>query len=138
MEPLERGEFQKSGIGANGRALMTIVGPGIKPGTVSDALVQHTDVFSSLKLMYATGSVVVNGRFNDILSKYTGRKQAIRYCQYVERQYIATDKDNDSWTINASTDKQNLSYINSFKIFQNYTGSLTSDMQEITQLKRDK
>ncbi len=31
MEPLEREEFKKSGIGAAGKALLTIVGPGIKP-----------------------------------------------------------------------------------------------------------
>ena len=105
---------------------------------MNDDVVQHVDIFSSLKYLYASGQVELNGRFNDILGKYQGRKQAIRYCQYVERQYIATDKNNDSWTINAQTDKPNLSYINAFKVFQNYTGSLTSDMREITALKEEK
>lgn len=117
---------------------MTIVGKGIKPGEVDDDVIQHVDVFSSLKYLYASGQVELNGRFNDILGKYEGRKQAIRYCQYVERQYIATDKDNDSRTINATTDKQNLAYINAFKSFQNYTGTLSSDMREIDSLKKEK
>lgn len=117
---------------------MTIVGPGIKPDTYSDDLIQHLDVFSSLKYLYGSGQLQLNSRFNDMLGQYEGRKQAIRYCQYVERQYVATDKDNDSWTITASTDKQNLSYINAYKRFQQYTGSLRKDMQEIEVLKQQK
>ena len=31
MEPLDRKEFEKYGASANGRAVMTIFGPGIKP-----------------------------------------------------------------------------------------------------------
>lgn len=137
MEPLEREEFQKFGIAAEGKALMTVIGPGVKPGSFEDAIVQHTDIFSSLKHWYSSGDVILNSRFNDILDKYTGRKQAIRYCQYVERQYIATDKNNSSRVINAISDKQNLAYINAFKIFQNYTGATADDLKEINQLKRD-
>lgn len=135
MEPLEHEEFQKFGISANGRAVMTIVGPGIPAGSYSDALVQHTDIFSSLKYLYATGQVTLNSRFNDMLEKYTGRNQAVRYCQYVERQYIATDKVNRSWTISSSNDTQNFSYISSYKAFQKFTGSIEDESREIAALK---
>ena len=135
MEPLEHEEFQKFGISANGRAVMTIVGPGIEPGSMSDALVQHSDIFSSLKYLYASGQVTLNSRFNDMLGKYAGRNQAIRYCQYVERQYIATDKANRSRTISAANDKQSASYIAAYKLFQNFTGSLDDESAELAQLK---
>lgn len=137
MEPLDHEEFQKFGISANGRAVMAVVGPGIEPGTVSDALVQHTDIFSSLKYLYASGQVTLNSRFNDILSKYAGRNQAIRYCQYVERQYIATDKANRSRTISSASDKQSASYIASYKRFQNFTGGIADESAELAALKEE-
>lgn len=70
MEPLEREEFQKFGQSANGRAVMTVIGPGIEPDTFSDDVIQHIDVFSSLKYRYGTGQVQLNSRFNDMLGKY--------------------------------------------------------------------
>lgn len=138
MEPLEHKEFKKFGTSANGRAVLAVVGPDIAPNSYSTDIIQHIDLFSSLKYLYGTGTVTLNSRFNELLGNYEGRKQAIRYCQYVEKQYIATNEDNDSWTIGATTDKQNLAYINSYKKFQQYTGSLTKDMAELEQLKSAK
>lgn len=80
--------------------------------------------------------MVINSRFNDLLEKYVGRNQAIRYCQYVERQYIATDKDNRTWTITPATDKQNLAYINSYKAFQDFTGTQQEESKELQDLKK--
>ena len=68
MEPLE--SWEKAALGPlwYGRAVATVIGTGIQPGTVNDKIIQHTDFFYSLKKLIGDKTVTVSKFFNDVFS----------------------------------------------------------------------
>ena len=53
MEPLEKNEKEALGDFWYTRAVATIIGTGITPGTINTNIIQHTDIFYSLKQLVA-------------------------------------------------------------------------------------
>jgi len=54
MEAIPTDEFKKYGMTSHSRALATIVGSGIKADQRDDAIIQHTDIFYSLKYLFGS------------------------------------------------------------------------------------
>lgn len=73
MDPLVDKEKKSLGPLRYGRAVATVIGAGIVPGTINDKIIQHTDFFYSLKKLIGDKTVTVSKFFNDVFSPRKGR-----------------------------------------------------------------
>jgi len=91
MESLASGEKEDFGNLRYARAVATIVGTGIKPGTINTNVIQHTDFFYSLKQLVGWAGTTVSKLFNDVFSSTKRRNRWVVFCRYYTYKYgIAT------------------------------------------------
>lgn len=84
MEPLQDKEKEELGSYRYTRGLATVVGTGIKPGTVNENIIQHTDFFYSIKQLAGRGILSLSKIFNDTFSPSKKRNRWIVYCRYFQ------------------------------------------------------
>ncbi len=120
MQAMWYNEIARRWKAAYGKAVFAVVWKWIQPWKIVKTPVQHRDVFSSLKRMTASWEVTLNTYYNDIFGWYQGRDAAIRYCQFVDRQYVATREDGTSWVISPTQKNKYASYIRSYYEFQQW------------------
>lgn len=84
MEPLEDKEKDALWNIWYARGLATIVGTGIKPWTINDNIIQHTDISYGLKQLIGKWTVTISKLVNDIFSSNKKRKRGITYCRYFQ------------------------------------------------------
>ncbi len=118
MQSMSYEEIQKRWNGAYGKSVFAVVGKNIPKGEINTAPIQHLDVFYSLKRLVSPTNVILHQNYNDAFNDYRGRENAIRYCQYVDRQYIGTRADNSTRVILPSQDNKESSYVRSYYAFQ--------------------
>lgn len=103
---------------------MAVVGKGIPANTTVEKPIQHWDMHYSIKRLVGGDSVMVNTTYNDMFMPYAGREAAIRYCQYVDRQYVATAKDGKTWIISPTQQDALSEYVYAERAFQ-FGGEVT-------------
>lgn len=118
MQSMSYEEIQKRWSAAYGKTVFLAVGKNIPKGKTNTVPIQHLDIFYSLKRLISSSNVTLHEYYNDAFDTYTGRKNAIRFCQYVDRQYIGTRWDNSTWIILPSQKDKEASYVRSYYAFQ--------------------
>lgn len=126
MQSMSYEEIQKRWNAAYGKTVLAVVWKDIPAGGVYTNTLQHLDIFYSLKNLVASGSVSLHEYYNDMFGDYVGRDNAIRYCQYVDRQYIGTRADNSTWVILPSEKSKEASYVRSYYAFEGNRASWVS------------
>lgn len=120
MQMMTYDEIEKWGNAAYGKAVMAIVGKDIPAWEIVTTPVQHWDLFSSLKRLTASWSVSLNVNYNDVFGGYEWRSAAIRYCQFVDKQYVASREDGTTWTITPQQRNDLAEYIRAYYTFQQW------------------
>lgn len=119
MEAINTIEFKKYGMSSHSRVLATIIWKGIKEDQIDKNIIQHVDIFHSLKYLMGSGDVLVWKDFNNIFkSKEEERDRGVRYCRFSERNYAIIKKDGEAYTLRAADDPYIQHYIQAYKTFQ--------------------
>jgi len=94
MEAIPTDEFKKYGMTSHSRALATIIGSGIKANQRDENIIQHTDIFYSLKYLFGSGKVLVWKDFNNIFKpSQEDRNRGVHYCRFSEKNYAVIKDD---------------------------------------------
>jgi glycerophosphoryl diester phosphodiesterase len=119
MEPITKEEFETFWLSAKSRVVATAVWAWITSWVINNTILQHTDLYHSLKYLVASGGVELSLLFNDVFSSLANRDWGIRYCRYADKVYFRINQNGSSWMI---TDKQEdtplKQYIQAYKWFQ--------------------
>lgn len=118
MQSMSYEEVQKRWNAAYGKTVFTVVGKNIPKGTIKTTPLQHLDIFYSLKRLISSWDVLLHQFYNDAFDEYKGRDNAIRYCQYVDKQYVGTHPDNSTRILLPSQNSKESSYVRSYYAFQ--------------------
>lgn len=118
MQSMSYEEIQKRWSAAYGKSVFAAVGKNIPKGKINTIPIQHLDIFYSIKRLISHWNVTLHEYYNDAFGNYRGRENAIRYCQYVDRQYIGTRADNSTRMILPSQNTKEASYVRSYYAFQ--------------------
>lgn len=119
MEAINREEFDKFGMSSKSRAVATIIGKWIQPNTYNNNIIQHTDIYNSIKYLVGKGNVEVSKLFNNAFSLQANRDRWIRYCRFAEKTYIKINKDGTSERITDKPEDQFFkTYLQAYKAFQ--------------------
>ncbi|HCB51997.1 TPA: hypothetical protein DEP21_05565 [Patescibacteria group bacterium] len=73
MEAISKVEFDKFGMSTHSRAVATIIGTGIKANTFNSNIIQHTDIFNSLKYLVGNKNTTVSKLFNNAFTNESQR-----------------------------------------------------------------
>jgi glycerophosphoryl diester phosphodiesterase len=131
MEPLE--SWEKAALGPlwYGRAIATVIGTGITPGTMNDKIIQHTDFFYSLKKLVGDKTVTVSKFFNDVFSPRKGRDWWVIFCRYFTNRYGVLTT-NTSWVgLEYISDVKSIypniySYVQAYSSYQTFSSPSTT------------
>ncbi len=118
MEAISKVEFDKFGMSTHSRAVATIIGTGIKANTFNSNIIQHTDIFNSLKYLVGNKNTTVSKLFNNAFTNESQRDRWVRYCRFAEKTYAVIKKNWTAYRLTPSRDFPIISYINSYKYFQ--------------------
>lgn len=118
MQSMSYEEISKWGDAAYWKSVFAVVGKDVPKNKVITTPVQHLDIYYSLKRLVASESLSLHEYYNDIFGWYQGRWAWIRYCEFVDRQYIGTNEDNSTWTILPWQENMYASYVHSYYWFQ--------------------
>lgn len=118
MESVGTDEFNKRGASSHSRALATVIGPWIKENTYNNNIIQHIDIFNSIKYLIGSGEVKTFSLYNNIFNWEKNRDRWVRYCQFAENTYTVIKQNWTSYRLTATKDKPITNYINAFKMFQ--------------------
>ncbi len=118
MESVGKDEYQKRWASSQSRALATIIWPGIKAETYNNNIIQHTDIFNSIKYLIGSGQVSISALYNNIFNGQKNREWWVRYCQFAGNAYAVIKQNGESYKLDVNKDKPINNYINAFKIFQ--------------------
>lgn len=139
MEELKEGEKTALWDYRYARGLATIVGTWIAPGTINNNIIQHTDIFYSLKQFTSKGIVTISKIFNDVFSFTKKRDRWIVYCRYFQKnnKYTIVQKSGNGMTFNDLSEiipyyPLVYKYLSSYIIFQRGTGAITSGNSSIS------
>ncbi len=128
MQAMGYDEIERRGKAAYGKAVLAIVWKDIPAWVIAKKPLQHWDLFSSLKRLTTSGWVILHQYYNDAFAPYQWRDAAIRYCQFVDRQYVASRQDGTSRTITPTQRNDYAAYIRSYYEFQQWKKYNTGDM----------
>lgn len=128
MEPLTEKEKEALGPLRYARALATVVGTGILPGTNNPNLIQHTDFFYSLKNLVGKWKVTVSTLYNDVFGHQQGRDRWVVFCRYFANRYGIVSKTTSWEAFPYITDLKSAypsiySYIQAYSDYQQTTPS---------------
>ncbi|MCX6822470.1 MAG: sulfatase-like hydrolase/transferase [candidate division SR1 bacterium] len=137
MEPLESGEKAALGPLWYGRAVATVIGVGIKPGSVNDKIIQHTDFFYSLKKLIGDKTVTVSKFFNDVFSPRKGRDWGVIFCRYFTNRYGVLTANNSGVGLEYISDVKSTfpniySYVQAYSNYQTFSNSVTTGTKIIS------
>lgn len=119
MEAIPTEEFKKYGMSSHSRALMTVVGKDIQTEQTDSKIIQHMDIFYSLKYLFGSWKVLVRKDFNNIFNaKQQKRDRGVRYCRFAEKNYAVIKKDGEAYTLRSGMNPEIENYINAFKKYQ--------------------
>lgn len=119
MEAIPTKEFKKYGMTSHSRALATIIGSGIKANQRDENIIQHTDIFYSLKYLFGSGKVLVQKDFNNVFRpSQEDRDRGVRYCRFSEKNYAVIKDDLSAYTLRLGKDPYIRQYITAFKKFE--------------------
>jgi len=118
MESISKEEFDKWGMSSHSRALATVIGPGIKADSYNDNIIQHTDIFNSLKYLIWSGQVDVSALYNNIFNGQKNRERWVRYCRFAEKTYAVIKQNGTAYRLSPDKDKPINNYINAYKTFE--------------------
>jgi len=119
MEAIPTDEFKKYGMTSHSRALATIIGSGIKANQRDENIIQHTDIFYSLKYLFGSGKVLVWKDFNNIFKpSQEDRNRGVRYCRFSEKNYAVIKDDWTAHTLRPGQDPYIQKYITAYKKFE--------------------
>lgn len=120
MQAMWYDEIDKRWEAAYWKTLLAVVGTWVEKWSVNNIPLQHLDLFSSLKRLTGSGGVLLHELYNDAFQKYQWRDAAIRYCQFVDKQYVASRDEKKSYTITPDQHSILASYIRSYYGFQQW------------------
>ena len=131
MEPAEKDEQEKLWSLRYGKALLTVVGTGIIPGTINNTITQHTDIFYSIQKLIGQWQVKVNKFFNDIFSSSKGRDWGVIFCRYFTKRYGILTTNTSGTAFEYINDVKTAfpkiySYIKAYNGFQDSASSWTT------------
>ncbi|MFA7298653.1 MAG: glycerophosphodiester phosphodiesterase family protein [Candidatus Absconditabacterales bacterium] len=129
MEPLEDKEKDALGEYRYTKGLATIVGTNIPAGIINNNVIQHTDMFYSLKYFVGRGMITLSKIFNDAFSLIKNRNRGIIYCRYFQNnnKYTIVGGPTSGKIFNtlpdiASSHKFIYQYLSSYLSFQQSSG----------------
>lgn len=82
------------------KVVATIIWSGITPWTYNNNIIQHTDIYNSIKRLVGTWNVKVAMNYNDIFSNDTNRDRWIISRPYHENKYTITYWNHSWFTFN--------------------------------------
>jgi len=119
MESIPTDEFKKYGMTSHSRAVATIIGAGIKANKIDSNIIQHTDIFYSLKYLLGSGKILVQKDFNNVFNtSQEDRNRGVRYCRFSEKNYAVIKNDGTAHTLRLGQDQYIQDYITAFKTFE--------------------
>ena len=118
MESVGKDEFDKFGMSSHSKALATIIWPGIKSDSYNNNIIQHTDIFNSIKYLVGQGKITVSSLYNNIFNGQKNRDRWVRYCRFAEKTYAVIKQDWTSYRLLPNKDKAINNYINAYKVFE--------------------
>jgi glycerophosphoryl diester phosphodiesterase len=118
MQAMWYNEIERRGKAAYGKSVAAVVGKNISRWKIDPLPLQHWDIFFSLKRLTASWAVSLHEYYNDMFWWYLWRDAWIRYCQFVDRQYVASRADNTSWILSPKQRNHYASYIRAYYEFQ--------------------
>lgn len=127
MEPIEQKEIEKFGLNANGRWLATIIWTWIPANSFQENIIQHIDIFYSIKYLVWWTGTVVSSLFNNMLTNETRRDRWLMYCHFCPfKKFITINKNLQSTQYKSLEELYSWSpsianYVKSFYIFQSQT-----------------
>ena len=118
MESVSSEEFTKRWLTSQSRALATVVWAGIKPDTYNNNIIQHTDIFNSIKYLVGGANITISSLYNNIFNGQRNRDRWVRYCQFAGNAYAVIKQDGQAYKLADNPDKKVNNYINAFKAFE--------------------
>ena len=100
MEPLTENEKDIFGEFWYTKVVWTIVWTGIKKWTINKNIIQHTDIFFSLKKLISKNKTTVSKIYNDVFSNHESRSWWITSSRFFDNKYTITFKDNQQYVFN--------------------------------------
>lgn len=77
----------------------------MQAGSVDSNIIQHTDIFYSLKYLFGSGDVLVQKDFNNVFDpSQEDRERGVRYCRFSEKKYAVIKKDLSAYTLRPGMD----------------------------------
>ena len=89
QNPIQIWEYDKLGPNRMTRSVATIIWTGIIPWTINSNIIQHTDFYNSLKILFWSWSVDIYKYYNDVFSNKTNRNRWITFDES-KWEYIIT------------------------------------------------
>lgn len=98
MESMVEWEKERFGPLRYATSLATVVGTWIVPWSSNTNIIQHTDIFYSLKKLIGQSNVTVSKFFNDIFSLKKWRDRWVVFCRYFTNRYgVRTSTNSGAW-----------------------------------------
>ena len=94
MSPAEKWEKEKFWENRYTRSIATVVWNNIKNNTINNELIQHTDIYNSIKILAWKWDFKINRLYNDIFWGKANRKRWITSSPYYANKYTITSWNN--------------------------------------------
>lgn len=121
MSPVTKDEIVQRWRSAQWRIVWVIVWTGVVPGLFPD-MIQHNDIHYSIKQLIADEDFLAPPFWSSIWDDSIRRDVAVRYCGYVERDYVVS-VDESKMTDKEGIVEKLYAYIQSFELFQQWNSS---------------
>ena len=121
MSPVTKDEIVQRWRSAQGRIVWAIIWTGVTPGLLP-AMIQHNDIHYSIKQLISDRDFLSPPFWSSIWDDSIRRDVSVRYCGYVERDYVIT-LDEDKQLDKENIMKKLYAYIQSFELFQQWSSS---------------
>ncbi|MBU0627493.1 hypothetical protein KKG31_03175 [Patescibacteria group bacterium] len=106
-------------MSAHSRVSATVIGTGIEAGQKDENIIQHLDIFYSLKYLLGSGEITVWKDFNNIFATdQEEREWGVRYCRFSEKNYVVIKQDGEAHTLRTDTDPYIQNFITAYKGFE--------------------
>lgn len=141
MEPLNENEKESLWLLRYGKSLMTVVGTGIVPGSINKNIIQHTDVFYSIKKLVWAWKVKINKLFNDAFGSSQGRDWWIIFCRYFTNRYgLLTTENSGGKVFDYVSEIHNVApsiykYLQAYTDYQQFASGTANDATAPTNKK---
>ena len=125
MENIENDELTKYWLSANGRWILAIVWSWISSWKINDEIIQHTDIFYSIKYLLWWEKILTSSKYNNIFTDFSNRDRWVVYCHFCPfKKYVIVKKNWISYQAKSldelleKNDKNIFDYIESYYDYQ--------------------